>query len=114
LSCWSSNSRQRWSPTRKSVSVDETMSVNSTVASIRSVTDCGASPAALSCTGSADAIGRAARRASGDLSQIGLSTPYEGVFARGHRLGQAPTLQDMDVIDAVRDGSIEVGPPRGP
>jgi cation diffusion facilitator CzcD-associated flavoprotein CzcO len=57
----------------------------------------------------ADAIGRAARRASlGDLSRYGLPTPDEGVFARAHRLGQAPAVLDMDVIDAVRDGSIEV------
>jgi hypothetical protein len=57
----------------------------------------------------ADAIGRAARRASlGDLSRFGLPIPDEGVFARDRRLGQSPTLVDMEVIDAVKNGSIEV------
>jgi len=57
----------------------------------------------------ADAIGRRARRASlPDLSEFGLPIPEEGVFAREKRVEQAPTLVDMEVIDAVRDGSIEV------
>ena len=57
----------------------------------------------------ADAIARVARRVSvGDLSAFGLPVPEEGVFARDRRLGQSPTLLDMDVIDAVRDGSIEI------
>ncbi len=57
----------------------------------------------------ADAIGRKARRASlGDLSKFGLPIPDEGVFARNRRLGQAPALVDMEVIDAVKNGSIEV------
>jgi cation diffusion facilitator CzcD-associated flavoprotein CzcO len=57
----------------------------------------------------ADAIGRRARRASlPDLSDFGLPIPEEGVFAREKRVEQAPTLVDMDVIDAIRDGSIEV------
>jgi len=57
----------------------------------------------------ADAIGRRARRASlGDLSEFGLPIPEEGVFTRGKRVEQAPTLVDMDVIDAIKDGSIEV------
>ena len=57
----------------------------------------------------ADAIGRRARRANlGDLSEFGLPIPDEGVFARVKRLEQVPSLVDMDVIDAVRDGSIEV------
>jgi hypothetical protein len=30
------------------------------------------------------------------------------VFARNRRLDESPTLVDMDVIDAVKDGSIEV------
>ncbi|OBA99862.1 FAD-dependent oxidoreductase [Mycobacteriaceae bacterium 1482268.1] len=57
----------------------------------------------------ADAIARAARRASlGDLSRVGLPIPDEGVFARDRRLGQSPTLVDMEVVDAIKDGSIEV------
>lgn len=57
----------------------------------------------------ADAIGRRARRASlPDLSEFGLPIPEEGVFAREKRVEQAPTLVDMEVIDAIRDGSIEV------
>lgn len=59
----------------------------------------------------ADAIARAARRAGiGDLSAFGLPIPEEGVFARDRRLGQSPTLVDMEVIDAVKDGSIAVVP----
>jgi len=59
----------------------------------------------------ADGIGRVARRANlGDLSEFGLPIPDEGVFARARRVGQAPTLIDMDVIDAVESGSIEVVP----
>jgi hypothetical protein len=55
-----------------------------------------------------DAFARAARKASiGDLSSFGLSIPDEGVFTRDLR-GQSPTLLDMDVIDAVQDGSIKV------
>jgi cation diffusion facilitator CzcD-associated flavoprotein CzcO len=57
----------------------------------------------------ADAIGRRARRANlGDLSQFGLPIPDEGVFSRVKRLEQVPSLVDMDVIEAIRDGSIEV------
>ncbi|ART73681.1 FAD-dependent oxidoreductase [Mycobacterium dioxanotrophicus] len=57
----------------------------------------------------ADAVARAARRTSiGDLSQFGLPIPDEGVFTRDRRLGQSPTLVDMDVIDAIKNGSIEV------
>ena len=57
----------------------------------------------------ADAIGRASRRANlGDLSEFGLPIPEEGVYAGVARLDKVPALVDMDVIDAVRDGSIEV------
>jgi cation diffusion facilitator CzcD-associated flavoprotein CzcO len=59
----------------------------------------------------ADGIARVARRTSlGDLSQYGLPIPDEGVFSRDRRLGQSPTLVDIDVIDAVKNGSIEVVP----
>ena len=57
----------------------------------------------------ADAISRRARRANlGDLSQFGLPIPEEGVFSRVKRLEQVPALVDVDVIDAIRNGSIEV------
>ena len=57
----------------------------------------------------ADAIARAARRRTiGDLTKFGLPIPEEGVFARNARLGQAPTILDAEVIDAIRAGAIEV------
>lgn len=57
----------------------------------------------------ADRISNAARhRAFGDLQEFGLPVPEEGPFARAHRLHAAPTVVDREVIDAVRDGSIEV------
>ncbi len=57
----------------------------------------------------ADAVGRAARKANlGDLSEFGLPIPDDGTFARVRRLDRVPSLVDMDVIDAIRDGSIEV------
>jgi Flavin-binding monooxygenase-like len=60
----------------------------------------------------ADGIGRVARRANlGDLSEFGLPIPDEGVFARARRLGQAPTLIDMDVIDASRADQSKWCPP---
>ncbi len=56
----------------------------------------------------ADAIARRARLANvGDLSEFGLPIPAEGVFAR-NRFGQVPAIVDMEVIDAIKDGSIEV------
>lgn len=56
-----------------------------------------------------DPIAAAARRrAFGDLKEFGLPVPQEGPFARAHRLHAAPTVIDREVIDAVRDGSIEV------
>ena len=57
----------------------------------------------------ADGISRAGRRASvGDLSEFGLPVPEEGVFSGVARHDKVPALVDMEVIDAVRDGSIEV------
>lgn len=56
-----------------------------------------------------DPIAAAARRrAFGDLKEFGLPVPQEGPFARAHRLHVAPTVIDREVVDAVRDGSIEV------
>jgi flavin-binding monooxygenase-like protein len=60
----------------------------------------------------ADKIARRARlQAIGDLTEYGLPMPAEGLFARNARLGVAPTIVDMEVIDAIRDGSIEVVKP---
>jgi hypothetical protein len=58
-----------------------------------------------------DRIATAARlRAFGDLSEFGLPIPAEGPFARAHRLHVAPTIVDPEVIDAIREGSVEVMP----
>jgi cation diffusion facilitator CzcD-associated flavoprotein CzcO len=57
----------------------------------------------------ADRIAAAARhRAFGDLEEFGLPVPDEGPFAKAHRLLAAPTVIDSEVVDAVRDGSVEV------
>ncbi|BBZ28952.1 monooxygenase [Mycolicibacterium madagascariense] len=57
----------------------------------------------------ADAISRRRRLAAfGDLTDLGLPIPEEGPFSRAHRLGVSPSLVDPDVVDAVRDGSVEV------
>ncbi|MGE2814331.1 flavin-containing monooxygenase [Mycobacterium heidelbergense] len=57
----------------------------------------------------ADRISAAARRrAFGDLSEFGLPVPDEGPFTKARRLHAAPTVIDPEVVDAVRDGSVEV------
>ena len=57
----------------------------------------------------ADAISTAARRANlGDLTGFGLPMPPEGTFTRVKLHDQVPALVDMDVINAFRDGSIQV------
>jgi cation diffusion facilitator CzcD-associated flavoprotein CzcO len=57
----------------------------------------------------ADATARfGRRRLLGDLAEFGLPIPEEGPFSRLARLGLPPSLVDMDVIDAIRDGSIEI------
>jgi cation diffusion facilitator CzcD-associated flavoprotein CzcO len=57
----------------------------------------------------ADAIGRAARRKDlGDLTEFGLPIPDEGTMARVKYHDQVPALVDMEVIDAIRDGAVEV------
>ena len=59
----------------------------------------------------ADAVSRAARKATlGDLSEFGLPMPEGGMFTSVKRSGKVPALVDMDVVDAIRDGSIEVVP----
>jgi cation diffusion facilitator CzcD-associated flavoprotein CzcO len=56
-----------------------------------------------------DRIATAARiRTFGDLSEFGLPIPAEGPFTRAHRLQVAPTVIDTEVIDAVRNGAVEV------
>jgi Flavin-binding monooxygenase-like len=57
----------------------------------------------------ADRIARRARlMAMGDLTEFGLPVPDEGPFARGRRLSVAPALVDMELVDAIRERSIEV------
>lgn len=57
----------------------------------------------------ADRISVGARhRAFGDLTEFGLPIPDEGPFTKAHRLHAAPTVVDPVVVDAVRDGSVEV------
>ncbi|RDH76596.1 NAD(P)/FAD-dependent oxidoreductase [Mycolicibacterium moriokaense] len=59
----------------------------------------------------ADAMARVARRIEiGDLTEFGLSTPTEGVFERGKRLGRAPVIVDREVIRAIRARRFEVVP----
>ena len=38
----------------------------------------------------------------------GCRSPTEGVFSSVKRFDKVPALVDMDVVDAIRDGSIEV------
>lgn len=57
----------------------------------------------------ADAIARfGRRRLLGDLTEFGLPIPDEGPFSRLARIGLPPSLVDIDVIDAIRYGSIEI------
>jgi cation diffusion facilitator CzcD-associated flavoprotein CzcO len=57
----------------------------------------------------ADAIASIGRKqAVGDLTEYGLPVPEEGIFARNARLGVAPAIVDEEVIDSIRDGSIEI------
>jgi cation diffusion facilitator CzcD-associated flavoprotein CzcO len=59
--------------------------------------------------GLADAMARRARaRFIGDLSAFGLPVPAEGTFSLLARANRPPSLVDLEVIDAIRDGSIEV------
>lgn len=59
--------------------------------------------------GFADAFARFGRWMDvGDLTEYGLPVPDEGVFSRARRLGVAPSIVDKQVIDAIREGQIEV------
>jgi cation diffusion facilitator CzcD-associated flavoprotein CzcO len=44
----------------------------------------------------------------GDLSEYGLPAPEDGVFTRARRDGRAPAIVDAEVIEAIKDGRIEV------
>jgi cation diffusion facilitator CzcD-associated flavoprotein CzcO len=56
-----------------------------------------------------DAVARFVRRRTiGDLSAYGLPVPEEGVFSRLRRLHVAPMIVDPEVVDAIRDGRIEI------
>ncbi|MEU0499156.1 NAD(P)/FAD-dependent oxidoreductase [Mycobacterium sp. NPDC006124] len=57
----------------------------------------------------ADALARRARLgAFGDLGDVGLPIPAEGPFSRAHRLDASPTVVDAEVVEAIRDGAVEV------
>jgi putative flavoprotein involved in K+ transport len=58
-----------------------------------------------------DAIMRFVRRQKiGDLSQHGLPLPEEGPVSRLRRLRVAPAIVDGEVVDAIREGRIQVVP----
>jgi cation diffusion facilitator CzcD-associated flavoprotein CzcO len=60
-------------------------------------------------TSVSDRVARFGRRMDlGDLTEYGLPIPEEGVFSRLRRLGVAPAIIDREVIEAVKDGRIEV------
>jgi hypothetical protein len=60
----------------------------------------------------ADAMARRVRaQLIGDLTDFGLPVPAEGPFTKLAREKRPPSLVDIDVIDAIRDGSIEVVAP---
>ncbi|HEX6229537.1 MAG TPA: hypothetical protein VFZ41_08785, partial [Solirubrobacterales bacterium] len=58
-----------------------------------------------------DAVARFARRTDiGDLSEHGLPVPDEGVFTRLRKYGTAPSIVDPEMVEAIREGRIEVVP----
>jgi cation diffusion facilitator CzcD-associated flavoprotein CzcO len=59
----------------------------------------------------ADMLSEVARRLTiGDLSEVGLPRPAEGVFSRGVRLGRAPAIIDTATLEAIRNRTITVVP----
>jgi cation diffusion facilitator CzcD-associated flavoprotein CzcO len=59
----------------------------------------------------ADAQIRVIRRlAIGDLSEYGLPQPKEGPMMRLKREGKAPAIVDKEMLDAIKDGRIEIVP----
>ncbi|HKH41524.1 MAG TPA: NAD(P)/FAD-dependent oxidoreductase [Solirubrobacterales bacterium] len=60
-------------------------------------------------TGLADRIARfAARMDLGDLTEYGLGRPETGVFADVRKRGKVPAIVDGEVIEAIKEGRIEV------
>ena len=59
--------------------------------------------------GIADRIARfGARMDFGDLSEYGLQRPETGVFADLHTRGKVPSIVDAEVVEAIKEGRIEV------
>lgn len=57
----------------------------------------------------ADGVARFGRRMDvGDLTEYGLPVPEEGVFSRMYRLGVAPAIIDKEIVEAIKDGRIEI------
>jgi cation diffusion facilitator CzcD-associated flavoprotein CzcO len=57
----------------------------------------------------ADAVtNRLRAKKIGDLTEFGLPVPEEGVFSRLRRLGVAPAIVDMEVIEAIKERRIEI------
>jgi hypothetical protein len=48
------------------------------------------------------------RQDFGDLSAYGLPVPEEGLMTRFRRDGTVPSIVDKDVIEAVKEGNVEV------
>jgi cation diffusion facilitator CzcD-associated flavoprotein CzcO len=60
-------------------------------------------------TGVADRIARFARRMDlGDMTEYGLPAPEHGVFTDVRTRGKVPAIVDAEVIEAIKDGRIEV------
>jgi cation diffusion facilitator CzcD-associated flavoprotein CzcO len=59
--------------------------------------------------GFADRFANFGRRMDvGDLTEYGLPVPDEGVFSRLYRLRVAPAIIDKDIVEAIKDGRIEI------
>lgn len=57
----------------------------------------------------ADRIARFARRMDvGDMTEYGLPAPEQGVFTDVRRRGKVPAIVDAEVIEAIKDGRIEI------
>ncbi len=62
-------------------------------------------------TAVADRIARFASRMDiGDLTEFGLARPETGVFTDVRKRGKVPSIVDKEVIEAIKDGRIEVVP----
>ena len=57
----------------------------------------------------ADAFARfGSRQDFGDLNEYGLPVPEEGLMTRFRRDGTVPSIVDSEVIDAIKEGAVEV------